>query len=379
MEFALNDEQKLLKDSVDRFVERAYEFEARNKLLESDEGFSRDHWGTFAELGWLGVPFSEEQGGFGGGMAEAAVIMNGLGKGLVLEPFLPTVVLGGGLLARAGAGEDIERLVEGHLQLAFGFAEPRSRYNLAHVETSAEAAGDGFVLSGHKAVVFNAPAADKIVVSARTAGGVREAEGITLFVVDGSADGVTVRGYPTVDGLRAGEVMLDNVKVGADAILGEADNALPLIEQVIDRGIAAVCAEAAGIMEHMVWSTRDYLKTREQFGVPLSKFQVLQHRMADMFMDAEEALSMAYMAALRADDPDPVVRAHGVSAAKAFIGQAGRRVGQEAIQMHGGMGVTQEMPISHYFKRLTMIDTMFGNADFHLARVSDLMETPAAA
>ena len=228
-------------------------------------------------------------------------------------------------------------------------------------------------------MVFNAPAADKIVLTARTAGGVRDADGISLFIVDPAADGVTVRGYPTVDGLRAGEVVLDNVKVGTDAILGEKDDALTLVEQVIDRGIAAVCAEAAGIMEHMVWATRDYLKTREQFGVPLAKFQVLQHRMADMFMDAEEALSMAYMAALRADDPDPVVRAHGVSAAKAFIGQAGRRVGQESIQMHGGMGVTEEMPISHYFKRLTMIDTMFGNADFHLARVSDLMDTPAAA
>lgn len=379
MEFALNDEQKLLKDSVDRFVERAYEFETRNKLLTSEEGFSRDNWGTFAELGWLGVPFSEQQGGYGGGMVEAAVIMNGLGKGLVLEPFLPTVILGGTLLAHGGASADIEKLVEGHLQLAFGFAEPKSRFNLCHVETTGAESSGGYVLNGHKAVVFNAAAADKIIVTARTGGGVRDADGISLFVIDRDAEGVDLRPFPTVDGLRAAEVKLDNVAVGPDALLGEKDNAAPLIDLVIDRGIAAVCAEGAGIMEHMVWSTRDYLKTREQFGVPLSKFQVLQHRMADMFMDAEEGQSMGYMAALRADDADPVRRAHGVSAAKAFIGQAGRRLGQEAIQMHGGMGVTAEMPISHYFKRLTMIDTMFGNADYHLARVSDLMATPAAA
>lgn len=368
MQFALTDEQRMLQDSVDRFVERDYDFEHRRSLIATDEGFSDKHWKTFAELGWLGVPFSEAQGGYGGGLVEAGLILEGFGRGLVVEPYLWTVVVGGGLLSLAGRDDLLAELIAGDLQLAFGFAEPQSRFDLADVETRAEKDGSGYRLSGHKAVVFNAPAAGRIIVPARTGGSRRETAGISLFLVDPSAGGVSLRGYPTVDGLRAAEVELAGVAVGDDAVLGPVDEGHPLIETVVDRATAAVACEAAGIMQTMVASTQDYLKTRQQFGVPLAKFQVLQHRMAELFIHKEQAQSMAYMAVVRAGEDDPAVRARAASAAKTFVGDKGRIVGQESIQMHGGMGVTEEMPISHYFKRLTLIDTLFGNADFHRRR-----------
>lgn len=379
MQFALTDEQRMLQDSVDRFVERDYDFEHRRALAAGDDGFSRDHWKTFAELGWLGVPFPEAQGGYGGGLVEAGLILEGFGRGLVVEPYLWTVVVGGGLLSLAGRDDMLAEVIAGDRQLAFGFAEPQSRFALADVETRAERDGAGFRLTGHKAVVFNAPAADRIIVSARTGGSSREAAGISLFLIDPAADGVSLRGYPTVDELRAAEVALDGVAVGGDALLGAADDGYPLIETVIDRATAAVCCEAAGIMQAMVASTQDYLKTRHQFGVPLARFQVLQHRMAELFIHTEQAQSMAYMAVVRAGQDDAAVRARAASAAKTFIGDKGRLVGQESIQMHGGMGVTDEMPISHYFKRLTMIDTLFGNADFHRRRFADLSVEAIAA
>ncbi len=379
MQFALTDEQRMLQESVDRFVERDYDFEHRRALIASDAGFSDKHWKTFAELGWLGVPFSEEQGGYGGGLVEAGLILEGFGRGLVVEPYLWTVVVGGGLLSLAGRDDLLAEMIAGDLQLAFGFAEPQSRFDLADVATRAEKDGEGYRLTGHKAVVFNAPAAGRIIVSARTGGGQREAAGVSLFVVDPAADGVSLRGYPTVDGLRAAEVELDGVAVGADALLGPADEGFPLIETTADRAVAALCCEAAGIMQTMVASTQEYLKTRNQFGVPLSKFQVLQHRMAELFIHKEQAQSMAYMAVVRAGQDDPATRARAASAAKTFIGDKGRAVGQESIQMHGGMGVTDEMPISHYFKRLTMIDTLFGNADFHRRRFAELSVSAEAA
>jgi alkylation response protein AidB-like acyl-CoA dehydrogenase len=379
MHFVLTDEQRMLQESVDRFVERDYDFEHRRALTATDQGFSDEHWKTFAELGWLGVPFPEEQGGYGGGLVEAGLILEGLGRGLVVEPYLWTVVVGGGLLSLAGRDDLLAEVVAGDLQLAFGFAEPQSRFDLADVTTRADEDGGGFKLAGHKAVVFNAPAAGRIIVPARTGGGQREAAGISLFLVDPSADGVSLRGYPTVDGLRAAEVALDGVSVGADAMLGDEGAALPWIETVVDRATAAVCCEAAGIMQTMVASTQEYLKTRNQFGVPLAKFQVLQHRMAELFIHKEQAQSMAYMAVVRAGQDDATVRARSASAAKTFIGDKGRAVGQESIQMHGGMGVTDEMPISHYFKRLTMIDTLFGNADFHRRRFAELSGSAEAA
>ncbi len=372
MQFAFTDEQKLLADSVARFVTRDYPFEARRKLMAGDEGWSRDTWKTFAELGWLAAPFTEAQGGLGGGPVEAAIVMEGFGKGLVLEPYLPTVVLGGGLLAAGGRRDLLAALTEGNLQVSLAWIEPKARFDLGHVETRAARTNGGFSLSGQKGVAFNAGAADWIVVPARTAGGVKDARGITLFLVPKGAKGLTLRPYRTVDGMRAAEVTLENVALGSDAVLGEVDWGHPLLEGAIDRGIAAVCAEAAGIMAHIVAATRDYLKTRKQFGVPLASFQVLQHRSVDMYVLSEQASSMAYRAAVLADAREPAERQRAASAAKAWIGKAGRKVGQEAIQMHGGMGMTDEMPVSHYFKRLTMIDTLFGDHRFHRRRFATL-------
>jgi alkylation response protein AidB-like acyl-CoA dehydrogenase len=372
MPFAFTDEQKLLAESVARFVTRDYPFETRRRLMAGEDGWSREIWRTFAELGWLAAPFSENHGGLGGGAVEAAIVMEGFGRGLVLEPYLPTVVLGGSLLAAAGRRDLLAAMIEGRLQLSLAWVEPKARFDLAHVETRAARTNGGFALSGQKGVAFNAAAADWIIVPARTAGGDKGAQGITLFLVPKGAKGLTLRPYRTVDGLRAAEVTLESVALGPDAVLGEVDWGHPLLEAAIDRGIAAVCAEAAGIMAHVVATTRDYLKTRKQFGVPLASFQVLQHRSVDMYVLSEQAASMAYRAAVLADAREPADRARAVSAAKAWIGKAGRKVGQEAIQMHGGMGMTDEMPVSHYFKRLTMIDTLFGDHRFHRRRFAAL-------
>jgi pimeloyl-CoA dehydrogenase small subunit len=376
MDFELSSDQNLLKESIERFVQNDYGFEQRQKLSASDEGFSRDNWATYAELGWLGMPLPEDYGGYGGTGVETMVLLEAFGGGLVVEPYLPTIVLGAGLLVEGGSeaqkSELLPQVAEGKLMLAFGFAERQSRYNLADVEVSATKNGSGYVLNGHKGVVFGAPSADKIIVSARTAGGSRDEQGISLFLVDADADGVSVRGYPTADGLRAGEVKLENVSVGADALIGEADGGYPLIELVIDRAIAATAAEAVGAMKALNDMTLEYLKTREQFGQPIGKFQVLQHRMVDMFIAHEEAKSMAMMAAMRIDEPDANERKKAISATKVQIGKSARYVGQQAIQLHGGIGMTDEYAAGHYFKRLTMIDRSFGDGDFHLKRFSSL-------
>ena len=375
MDFSLSEEQQLLKDSLDRFVREAYDFEKRRKLITTDDGFSRDNWKQMAELGWLGVALPEEFGGIGGGPVETMLIMEAIGKGLIVEPYFASVVLGGNLLMLAGSDEQkrelLPKLAEGALMLAFGYTERQSRYDLHDVAFSAKKDGAGYVLSGHKGVVLNAASADKIIVSARTSGGQRDHQGITLFLVDAKADGLTRRDYPTVDGLRASELNFDNVKVGADAVLGEVDKALPLIEQVADHGIAALAAEAVGCMSVLVDTTNEYLKTRKQFGVPLSKFQVLQHRMVDCFMETEQARSMAYMVTLKLDGTTEAERRKAAAGAKVQIGKGGRFVGQESVQMHGGMGMTDELSVGHYFKRLTMINTMFGDHDYHLKRFSE--------
>jgi len=372
MNLAFTDEQKLLADSVARFVTKDYSFEARRKLMASEEGWSRDIWKSFAELGWLAAPFDEDHGGLGGGPVETAIVMEAFGKGLVLEPYLPSVVLGGALLAAGGRRDLLKDLVEGTLQISLAWVEPKARFDLAHVETRAVRKEGGFALSGRKGVAFNAATADWVIVPARTAGGAKDKQGLTLFLVPKGAEGLGVRSYRTVDGLRAAEITLENVTLGPEGVLGEVDWGHPLLEAAIDRGIAAVCAEAAGIMAHIVATTRDYLKTRKQFGVPLASFQVLQHRAVDMYVLSEQAMSMAYRAAVLANAREPAERARAVSAAKAWIGKAGRKVGQEAIQMHGGMGMTDEMPVSHYFKRLTMIDTLFGDHRFHRRRFAAL-------
>ena len=375
MDFSLSEEQQLIKDSVDRFVREEYELESRRKFVASEEGFSRDNWAKMAELGWLGVSLPEEFGGFDGGPVETMIIMESFGNGLIVEPYFPTVVLGANFLV-AGGGDEVKRtllpkVAEGELMMAFAYAERQSRYNLADVELKAEKDGEGWVLNGHKGVVLNAASAGKIVVTARTGGSSRDETGITVFLVDGDAAGLSRRDYPTVDGLQASELTFENVKVGAEAVLGEVDNGLPLVEQIADHAIAALCAEAVGCMSVLLDTTNEYLKTRKQFGVPIGKFQVLQHRAVDMFMEVEQSRSMAYYATLKLGE-EAAERTKAASAAKVQIGKGGRYVGQQAVQLHGGMGMTDELNVGHYFKRLTMIETMFGDQDHHLKKYASL-------
>ena len=376
MDFELSDEQRQLQDSAARFVQNNYSFEQRRALVATEAGFSDDNWKQMAELGWLAISIPEDNGGIGLGAVETMILMEEFGKGLVAEPYMATVVLGAGAIINGGSDDQknaiLPQVAEGSLKMALGFAERQSRYNLADVATTAEASGGGYKLNGMKGVVFGAPAAGKIVVSARTSGGPRDADGITLFLVDADAAGVSVRGYPTADGLRAGEVTLENVQVGADAVVGPVGGGLAILEKTIDQGIAAIAAEATGAMSHLNDMTLEYIKTREQFGQPIGKFQVLQHRMVDMFIAHEEAKSMAMMAAMRVEEDDAAERKKALSAAKVQIGKSGRYVGQQAIQLHGGIGMTDEYAAGHYFKRLTMVDRTFGDVDYHLKRFSDL-------
>ena len=372
MDFDYSEEQRLLDETVRRLVKDEYEFADRKKYLAEPQGFSAALWAKYAELGLLGLPFAEEYGGFGGGGIETMIVMEAFGRGLALEPYLATVVLSGGLIALAGSdGQKSDILPEvaaGKMMLAFAPGERHSRYDFAQVETSAKPQGGGFILNGHKSVVLHGGAAHKLIVSARTAGSGNDKNGLSLFIVDRDAKGVTVRDYPTVDGLRAADVTLSNVSVGADALLGPRDNAYPLIVRAADRAVAALCAEAVGIMETLNAMTLDYIKTRKQFGVAIGSFQVLQHRMVDMLINAEQAKSMEILAAMSIDSNDQRERERAVSAAKVQIGQSGRFVGQQAIQLHGGIGMTDEYAAGHYFKRLSSIEHTFGDTDYHLDR-----------
>jgi pimeloyl-CoA dehydrogenase small subunit len=376
MDFSFSPEQTLLKDSVERFVLNDYGFDARQKLVRSELGYSKAHWQTFADLGWLGVPFAEADGGFGGGPIETMLVMEQIGRGLVAEPYLPTVVLVGGALRLAGTAAQKQQIlagiIGGKVQGAFAFAEPQGRFNLADLVTTAVRQGNGWRLDGAKCVVLNAPSADVLLVSARTGGAQRDPKGITIFLVDAKTKGLTRRDYPTVDGLRASEVTLKNVSVGTDAVVGVVDGGLPLLQRVIDEGTAAIGAEAVGAMEVLYKTTVEYSKTRVQFGQPIGKFQVLQHRMVDMFMEYEQSKSLMYMAAMRLEEGYGRDAQRAVSAFKVQVGKSGRFVGQNAVQLHGGMGMTDELSVGHYFKRLTTIDTMFGNVDFHLKRFGAL-------
>ena len=371
MDFSFTEEQVLLRNSVQRFVQDKYTFEARKAILASETGWSRDTWNAFADLGLLAAPFVEEYGGFGGGAIEAMIIMEEFGKGLVVEPYLQTVVLCGGLINLAGNSAQksnlLPKIAGGELILALAYSEPQGRFNLADVAVKARKSGDGFVLNGNKAVVMAGPWADRLIVSARTSGAQRDREGVTLFILDKNAPGISSRDYPTIDGRRASEITLENVRTGGEALLGGVGGGLALLEEAMDRAIAAQCAEAVGCMRVLTDTTVEYCKTRKQFGQPIGKFQVLQHRMVDMFMECEQSLSMTYMVNLKLDEGAPV-RIRAASAAKAQIGKAGRFVGQQAVQLHGGMGMTDELNVGHYFKRLTMIDAQFGNVDFHLRR-----------
>src|SRR5215210_2602 len=377
MDFDLTEEQRLLKESVDRVVDDAYgDFEKRKEHQRGPRGFSDGLWSTYAELGLLGMPFEERHGGFGGGPVETMIVMEAIGRGLVVEPYLATVVLGGGFLRHGGSEAQRERLIpkvaDGSLTLAFAHLERQARYDLHDVATAARRTdGGGFVLDGAKGVVLHGASADLLVVSARTSGARRDREGITLFLVDPKAPGVVRRGYPTQDGLRAAEVTLDGAQIEAGDVLGELDRGLPLVERVVDLALAAVCAEAVGAMEALQRLTVDYLKTRQQFGVAIGSFQALQHRAADMLVAVEQARSMAMYAAMMAEAPDAAERRTAVAAAKAEINRSARKVGQEAIQLHVGIAMTMEYKAGHYFKRLTMIEPFFGDTDHHLGLVAD--------
>ena len=375
MDFSFTEEQTLLRNMVQRFVQDNYDFETRQKIVHSDEGWKRENWQQFAELGLLAAPFAEDFGGLGGSAIDTMVVMEELGKGMVVEPYLPTVVLAGGFLSNGGSdalkGEVIPQIIEGASVVAVAYAEPKGRYNLADLSTTAKKDGGAYVLNGHKAVVLGGPWADKFIVTARTSGGRRDEGGVTVFLVDKSADGLTTRDYPTVDGYRASEVILDNVKVDEANVIGDVDGGLPLVEQVIDQGIAAISAEAVGIMKMLVDDTIEYSRNRKQFGVPIGSFQVLQHRMVDMYLNYEQSVSMTYMINIKIDEDD-AERKKAASAAKVQIGKAGRFVGQNAVQIHGGMGITEELRVGHFFKRMTMIDTQFGNVDHHMKRYAAL-------
>jgi pimeloyl-CoA dehydrogenase small subunit len=384
MDFDLTDEQRLLKDSVERLIADHYAFEQRKKYLAEPTGWSTTVWNQYAELGLLGLPFDEKLGGFGGGAVETMIVMEAFGRGLVLEPYFATVILGGGLLRRAGSEAQraalVPQIVAGKLKLAFAHIERQSRYDLADVGTTARKDGDGYVLDGAKSVVLHGDCADKLLVTARVSGNRRDRDGVGLFLVDAAAAGVTRRGYPTQDGLRAAELTLAGVRVPADAVL--SDNALPAIEHVVDEAIAALCAEAVGTMQAMHETTLEYLKTRQQFGRPIGSFQVLQHRSVDMLVALEQARSMAMFAAVMAGEEDATERRRSIAAAKVQIGRSGKHIGQEAIQLHGGIGMTMEYSVGHYFKRMTMIDMLFGDADAHLAtlaRVGGLFGNTKAA
>lgn len=376
MDLSYTNEQNLIRDSVQRFARDSYPFDARRRLGETSEGFSRGTWKTFAELGWLGVALPEAYGGSGGSAVDVMILMEAFGRALVVEPYFTAAVLGGTALLLGGSEAQkrslLPRLAAGELLPTLAFAEPQARFDLGDVQTTARQDGAGFVIDGAKSVVFHAVSADIVIVPARTSGERRDEHGISLFLVEGDAAGLTRRDYPTVDGHRASELKFENVRVGGDALLGARDAALPLIETVVDHGTSAVCAEAVGIMAALYEATLEHLKTREQFGQPIGRFQVLQHRMVDIFAMCEQARSMALMAALTVGGPDPTARRKAVSAAKNYIGRAGRFVSQQAVQLHGAMGMTDELIIGHYFKRLTMIDTLFGNADHHLERFGRL-------
>ena len=376
MNFDLTDTQRMLQDTAARLIRERYSFEERNKILASPDGFSREIWAIFAELGLLGVELPEEYGGIGGDFQDLAIVLDAFGRGLVVEPFIPTVVLGAALVNTAGTAEQkdeiLPKLAEGQLFLALAHGEPKSRYTLSHVETKAARSDNGWILSGHKAVVLGGDCADIFIVSARTSGNTTDQDGISLFLVERGAPGLEIRGYANVDGTRAAEVTLEGVHVSAGELLGPEGGAYALIDQATDRGIAALCAESIGVMAALNDITLDFLKTRTQFGVAIGSFQVLQHRMVDLIIAQEQATSLAILAADRANAEDAKDRARAVSAAKVLVGRNGRLVGQDSVQMHGGIGVTKEYTAGHYFKRLTMIDRSFGDTDFHLARFASL-------
>lgn len=370
MHLSLSEEQQLLQDSARRFVQENYSIERLRALRDSGAAVDRERWQALAELGWLALPFAEEDGGFGGDAIDMMVLMEQFGRGLVTEPYLATVVTCGGLLRAASPDQRarfLAPLVAGESLWAFAFAEPRGRYNLADISTSASPEGDGYRLQGEKVAVLNGPAADWLLVTARTAGERRDAQGISLFAVEATAAGVSRSDYPLVDGSPGASIRFEDVEVPALQLIGDAGAALPLVEDAISQAIVAMGAEALGAMDALLEQTVEYTRTREQFGQPIGRFQALQHRMADMYLECQSLRSLLYYAAIlrkegRAD------AAQAAFALKVKLGDAGRFVSQQAVQLHGGIGMTDELGISHYFKRLLLLNTLFGDSEHHLKR-----------
>ncbi len=371
MNFDLSEERTLLKDSISRFVRDNYELESRIKHSQSSKGFSAENWNSIAELGWLALPFPEEDGGIGGNQIDTMVVMEEFGKGMVLEPYFASIVLGAGALRR-GASDDMkeamfEGVIDGSKQLALAYAESQARFDLHDVVSSAKQDGEDFVLNGNKCVVQNAETASHIIVSARTSGGQIDTDGISLFLIDVNSEGFELLNYPTVDGLRASEITLTNVRVNKTGVVGEVGAGFEILQAVANDAILALAAEAIGTMEMLYTDTIEYTQQRVQFDQKLSDFQVLQHRMVDMFMEYEQCKSLLYRATLEVVENREGAQ-RSVHALKHLIGKAGTFIAENAVQLHGGMGMTEELRIGHFFKRLTVIDMQFGNSDYHLEK-----------
>ena len=368
MDFTFTQEQQQFSDALRRWVAKDYTFDDRKKIVRSDSGVSDAAWSTLAELGMTALPIPEEQGGFSGSAIDMLVVMQELGRGIVIEPYFATV-LGAEFLKLAGGHDAVlEQVASGELKLAAALGEKQSRHDLFDIATTATANAGGYLISGTKTVVIHGAQAGKIIVSARSAGAQRDTDGISLFIVDADASGLSIRDYRTIDCQRAADISFENVQVPATALLGALGAGWDVLDAASDYGVTLLCAEAVGAMEALNAATLEYMKTRQQFGVPIGKFQALQHRMAEMFMQLEQARSMATLAAVKVSSPDADERRRTVSAAKARVGQAMKYVGQQAVQLHGGMGVTNELPAAHHFKRLTMIELTLGDTDHHLAR-----------
>jgi pimeloyl-CoA dehydrogenase small subunit len=371
MDFDLTNDQTLLKESVAKMLTARYgDFEKRKAYQKHPNGFDPAVWSEYAEAGILSLPFSEEQGGFGGGPVETMIVMEEMGAALAVEPYLPCVILSGAILKAGGATDIIPQIASGEKIAALAHIERGSRYDLNDVSLAARKDENDFILEGEKSVVLGGGAADFFIVSTRTSGNRRDADGITLFLVDAKTPGISRRAYPTQDGQQAAEVSFGSVKIPASAVIGEAGKGLPLLQRGVDEAIAGLCAEAVGAMDQLVKLTVEYLKTRKQFGVAIGSFQVLQHRSVDMLVMLEQARSMAIYAALSANESDAVERGNAISAAKVQIGRSAKFIGQQATQMHGGIGMTMEYKGGHYFKRLTMIEQAFGDSDYHLRKLA---------
>jgi pimeloyl-CoA dehydrogenase small subunit len=375
MDFELSPEQEQLRDNVVRLMKDRYGFEARKTYRAAREGWSKALWGDYAKMGLLGAPFAESDGGFGGGAVETMIVMEEFGKALALEPYLQTVVLCGALVTHAASDKQradlIGAIAAGELRLSFAHMEKQSGFDLHDVSLTAVKDGDSFVLKGEKTLVGHGDSADRLIVSARVSGERRDRDGIGLFLVGADASGVSRRGYPTQDGQRAAEISFTDVRVAPQDVLGAPGDALPAIERAVDETIAALSAEAVGAMSEALTMTVDYLKTRKQFGVAIGSFQALQHRASDMVVALEQARSMMVLAAMAADEADADERAKTMSAVKTQIGRSARFIGQQAVQMHGGIAMTYEYKVGHLFKRLTMIDGAYGDADLHVRRLAD--------